>query len=81
MKLLKIAETLVGFDTVSQSASTVKIANFVSKYCEDAGFKIEQYHYKNEGLQKVNVVARKGGCDSELCLSGHMDTVPFNTSD
>lgn len=81
MKLLEIAERLVGFHTVSQGSSTRQIADFISEYCEGAGFEIEQYPYENGGLEKVNVVARKGGCNSELCFSGHMDTVPFSVSD
>ncbi len=83
MELIKLAEKLVGFDTVSQKSSTRKIADFISNYCEKAGFIVEQYPYQNnkEGLGKVNVVVRKGGEESKLSLSGHMDTVPFNPSD
>jgi len=83
MKLVKLAEKLVSFNTVSQKSSTREIADFVSNYCENAGFIVEQYPYKNnkEGLEKVNVIVRKGGKKSKLCLSGHMDTVPFNPND
>lgn len=80
MKLIKLAEKLVGFDTVSQKSSTREIADFISNYCESAGFIVEQYPYQNnkEGLEKINVIVRKGGKESKLCLSGHMDTVPFH---
>ncbi len=83
MKLLEIAEKLVGFNTVSQQSSTQKIADFISNYCEKSGFKIEQYPYElpNEKLKKINIVARKGGAESKLALSGHMDTVPFNEAE
>jgi len=83
MKLVKLAEKLVSFNTVSQKSSTREIADFVSNYCENAGFIVEQYPYQNnkEGLEKVNVIVRKGGKKSKLCLSGHMDTVPFNPND
>ena len=83
MKLIEIAEKLVSFNTVSQRSSTREIADFISNYCESKGFKIEQYPYRNnnDGLEKVNVVARKGGQKSKLAFSGHMDTVPFNGTD
>ncbi len=80
MKLLELAEKLISFNTVSQQSSTQGISDFISNYCEGAGFKIEQYPYElpNEKLKKINVVARKGSSESKLALSGHMDTVPFD---
>lgn len=81
MKLFDLTKKLVSFNTVSPTASTRDIADFVSNYLERAGFTIEQYPYVTDGKEKVNVVARKGGSESFLALSGHMDTVPFNEHD
>lgn len=82
MKLIEIAEKLVGFNTVSQTLSTRRIADFISEYLEKTGFKVQQYPYVNESekLEKVNIVATKGSNDifgGRLALAGHMDTVKF----
>lgn len=80
MELVELTKKLVGFNTVSQESSTKDIADFISNYCESVGFKVEQYPYQNQRLEKINLIARKGGQESELALSGHMDTVRFDPS-
>src|SRR6056297_2286755 len=77
MKLIELTEKLVGFDTVSNN-SNKEMADFLSEYLESKGFKIETYPYKDaENQKKINLIARKGGEESKLALSGHMDTVPY----
>lgn len=82
MELLELATRLISYNTVTQESSTVEIANFIGNYLESAGFKVDHYPYINENedpsLRKVNLIARKGGEESFLALSGHMDTVTFN---
>lgn len=77
MKLEKLAAKLVSFDTESKK-STVDMADFICGYLEGCGFVIERYPYwdKINKVEKVNVIARKGGQESKLVYSGHMDTVP-----
>lgn len=78
--VLEFTKSLVGMDTVS-NRSTRSIADFLSNVLEDSGFVIEQQVYRNAGVEKVNVVARKGGTEPKLALSGHLDTVPFDEGD
>lgn len=77
MSLMDLTAKLVGFNTVS-SESSLLMADFICEYLEGCGFVIEKYPYQDPaGVKKVNVIARKGGQESELVFSGHMDTVPF----
>lgn len=78
--VLELIRSLVGMNTVSNQ-STRSIADFLSNILEDSGFAIEQQVYRNAGVEKVNVVARKSGAEPKLALSGHLDTVPFDESD
>lgn len=75
MSLKDLATKLVGFNTIS-SESPLPMADFICEYLEGCGFVIESYPYVQKGVRKVNVIARKGGQDSKLVYSGHMDTVP-----
>lgn len=77
MELKDLAAELVSIDTESKK-STVKMADFICGYLERRGFVIERYPYwdKINKVEKVNVIARKGGQESKLVYSGHMDTVP-----
>lgn len=77
MTLLKLATKLVGFNTVSLESSTCEIADFITTYLEELGFRIETYPYTYEGKEKVNLIARIGDDNSRIALSGHLDTVPF----
>jgi len=80
----ELTRRLVGFDTVSIAGkggervtqSTRLIADFVSELLEAGGFKIWQLPYTTDGVEKVNLVAFKGGEEPLLAFSGHMDVVP-----
>mgnify|MGYP000052907826 CR=1 FL=1 len=75
LSLEELAKRLVSFNTVSPHASTRGIADFISEYLEHNGFKINQYPYRSGGVEKVNLIATKGGEECKLALSGHLDTV------
>jgi len=77
---IDLARRLISFHTVSDITSTREIADFISNFLEPLGFEIEHHVYQRGGHEKVNVIARKGGPDTKLALSGHLDTVPFDTS-
>lgn len=84
MSTEELTRRLVSFDTVSiaekggdrVTQSTRPIADFVSEYLEAGGFKVWQLPYTTDKVEKVNLVAFKGGQEPLLALSGHMDVVP-----
>ncbi|MDA3815493.1 MAG: acetylornithine deacetylase [Patescibacteria group bacterium] len=80
MDIIEITRKLVSFNTISVK-QTIDIANFISEYLEGNNFRVEQHHYDQKGVQHVNVVAIKGPNNRIplLGLSGHMDTVPFDS--
>lgn len=83
MDALEIARRLIAHRSVSD-ASSRPIADDVSNILADAGFAVTQHAYVLGGVEKVNVVARKGGGNDELPilgLSGHLDTVPYQESE
>jgi len=81
MSRLSLTERLIGHNSVSHLTSR-PIADDVSNMLSDAGFRVTQHPYDARGVQKVNVVAVKGGDGQpELAFSGHLDTVPFNESE
>jgi acetylornithine deacetylase len=69
---------LVAIDSVS-SRSNSKITDYLDHRCERAGFDIREFAY-NDGNEKINLIATKGGDRSyaELALVGHTDTVPYD---
>lgn len=77
MGVIELATELIRRPTVSH-LPTGELADFVSTFLEPAGFKVEQQQYNVNGVRKVNVIARKGGDETKLALSGHLDTVPYN---
>lgn len=76
-EVISVLRRLIAMNTVS-SESTVEIAEYISGYLQKGGFTIEHHKYNLRGVQKVNVVARKGGDNLRLAYAGHMDTVPFD---
>lgn len=80
MQVVELAGELIRRPSVSH-LPTGELADFVSNCLEPAGFKVEQQEYLNNGVRKVNVVARKGGNEPKLALSGHLDTVPYNAKE
>ncbi len=79
MDRLAITRRLIEQHSVS-GVSSRPIADFASNLLSDHGFRVEQQvYYDKDGVEKVNIVAVKGGEGTpELAFSGHLDTVPFN---
>jgi len=91
MSVEELTRKLVAYNTVSSPVpgqSTREIADFASNILEAGGFKVMQFPYyskipdkkadtdKEQVIEKVNIVALKGGSEPLFGLSGHMDVVP-----
>jgi acetylornithine deacetylase len=75
---VELTRRLIAHRSVSDETSR-PIADWVSNTLADAGFRIEQHVYRVKGVEKVNVVAVKGGEGRPaLAFSGHLDTVSYN---
>jgi len=73
---------LIAVDTTS-SRPNAPLVQLAQRKLEAAGFRTEQVPYRDEsGVEKVNLVAVKGGMGSEeraaLALVGHSDCVPYD---
>ena len=81
MQSMTVQETLadlVAIESVS-SRSNSEIIDYLQRRCERAGFAVKRFTY-NDGNEKINLLATKGGDQSyaELALVGHTDTVPYD---
>lgn len=79
MTALEYARDLVAFPSVSTSSNAA-----ISTYLEDAlhrlGFATERIEYLDEnGVQKVNVLGKKGRGTAGMAYFGHTDVVPADT--
>lgn len=71
--MIELLEKLVSINSISPYEP--EIGNFLYKYLEYLGFKVEkQYALGN----RFNLLAEKGEGENALLLYGHMDTVPIN---
>ncbi len=78
---LDLTRRLIAHRSVSD-ASSRPIADWISNVLEGTGFRIEQHTYNIRGVEKVNIIAVKGGDGMpELAFSGHLDTVPYKESE
>jgi len=88
-ELLELTRSLVAENTVSvagkngdvQTQSTVRIADIVCDRLESGGFTVRRFPYSTNNVDKVNIIATKGGDEPHLALSGHMDVVPVGAWD
>jgi acetylornithine deacetylase len=80
MRVIELTSELIRRPSVSH-LPTGELADFVSNCLGSAGFKVEQQVYMNRSVRKVNIVARKGGDEPKLALSGHLDTVPYKENE
>jgi acetylornithine deacetylase len=80
-RLVRSLAELVALDTTS-SRSNQPLVDLVAPRLERAGFRLERQRYRDDaGVEKVNVVAVKGGRAGQppaLALVGHTDCVPFD---
>jgi acetylornithine deacetylase len=74
---------MVAMDTTS-SRSNVPFIDYLEARLRPAGFACERLRYVDEaGVEKVNLLARKGGAPGELpalALVGHTDCVPYDAA-
>jgi acetylornithine deacetylase len=84
--LIRTLSELVALDTTS-SRSNVPLVDLVSPRLVASGFTVEHQRYRDEaGVEKVNLVALKGGKPgvpkqrAGLALVGHTDCVPFDSA-
>lgn len=71
MKVEKLAEKLITFNTVSP-VKDEEVFEFLAEYLESEGVDVEIYDV--DGVK--NLTAETGGGDTSICFSGHLDVVP-----
>lgn len=73
------SKKLIGFDTVSFKSNS-ECSNFVANELLDLGFEVEIENFNDNGQLKQQIIAFIGPkTEGGLILSGHMDTVPWET--
>ncbi|HCR17775.1 MAG TPA: acetylornithine deacetylase [Candidatus Latescibacteria bacterium] len=76
MDVTEITGDLVSYDSSSQ-LSNAKVSSAVAGWMRKAGMTVEQVSYTDgNGLNKVNVVGKKGRGTGGLAILGHSDVVP-----
>ncbi len=80
LRSLEIAQTLVGFDSVS-SRSNAPVNRWIADFLATKGFEIEQIDYVDaEGVGKSNLIAKrppaKPADSGGVCYMAHTDVVP-----
>jgi len=78
MDILEMLTKLVSFDSQSQ-VSNRSITDFICSLLLAAGFQQEDISVTSNGppgIEKCNIIARKGKGENALMLAGHMDTMP-----
>lgn len=76
MDVIQLTQDLVAIESESQHSNR-PIADFLGDVLQGCGFQVERLVYRDErGVEKVNLVARKGQGPGGLGLFSHMDTVP-----
>ncbi|AKM82077.1 MAG: acetylornithine deacetylase, acetylornithine deacetylase [Berkelbacteria bacterium GW2011_GWE1_39_12] len=80
MELLELTRKLIGYNT-SPGQSNLEIVDFIANYCEDLDFKVQRFPYRGDKrVNQSNLVVTVGGEEPVLALSGHTDTVSFETA-
>ncbi|MFZ4737253.1 MAG: acetylornithine deacetylase [Bradymonadia bacterium] len=83
MQLVERIARLVGTPSVSSTSAEHDLPNrpvidLLAEWFEDAGFRCEVMPVTPDG-QKANLIATRGQGPGGLVLSGHSDTVPFDS--
>ena len=79
MTALEYTRDLVAFPTVSTSSNTA-ICTYLEDVMKRLGFGTERITYLDaEGVEKVNVVGRKGSGTGGMAYFGHTDVVPADS--
>lgn len=76
MDVVELTRELVAFDSVTRRSNR-EISDALEQRLRGLGFVVERLEFLDEnGVPKVNLVARKGGGKGGLALISHSDTVP-----
>jgi succinyl-diaminopimelate desuccinylase len=73
---VSLTRTLLQFDTINPPGRESDCARHAGVLLGEWGFRVE-YHEYEPG--RTSLVARAGGTDSPLCLTGHLDTVALGS--
>jgi acetylornithine deacetylase len=77
--LYDVSEKLIGFDTVSFKSNS-ECSNYVANELLDMGFDVKIENFDDNGKLKQQIIASIGPkVEGGIILSGHMDTVPWET--
>lgn len=77
-RLVETLRELVAIDSTSVRSNRA-IIEFIEARLTSLGLSCERHGYRDEaGVEKVNLVARRGGGHPALALVGHSDCVPFD---
>ena len=76
MEALQLASDLVAFDSTS-ARSNAAVSGHVERVLSELGFSTERVEYTDaRGVQKVNILGKKGSGRGGLAYFGHTDVVP-----
>ncbi|MCA9019691.1 MAG: M20 family metallopeptidase [Planctomycetaceae bacterium] len=76
MDALNYTKELVEFESTS-CYSHVEVTNYVEAALKELGFEIERIEYKDaKGVQKANVIGRRGSGQGGMAYFAHTDVVP-----
>ncbi|MEZ6088294.1 MAG: M20 family metallopeptidase [Pirellulaceae bacterium] len=79
--VVELTSKLVAFNSVSDR-SNVEIAAFIDDRLQSLGFAVESIAYRDAaGIEKVNLVAKRGAGERGLAYFAHNDVVPVDNWD
>ena len=75
---VQVTRELIAFNSISAN-SNAAVSDYLHEQLGRAGFTVERITYQDAGgVEKVNLVGRKGEGKGGLALLGHSDTVPVD---
>ncbi|MGB1285305.1 MAG: M20/M25/M40 family metallo-hydrolase [Aggregatilineales bacterium] len=76
MNPVELTKDLIRLRSVSREGNG-EVSDYIETWLRDAGFdEIERLTYEMDGVEKVNLIARKGEGTGGLAFLSHSDTVP-----
>ena len=75
---VQVTRELIAFNSISAN-SNAAVSDYLQEQLDRSGFTVERITYRDaNGVEKVNLVGRKGEGRGGLALLGHSDTVPVD---
>ena len=75
---IQVTRELIAFNSISAN-SNASVSDYLQDQLDRLGFTVERIAYQDaNGVEKVNLVGRKGEGKGGLALLGHSDTVPVD---